>query len=216
MDKSCVYLISVLLISLVITGCANSPPQPPEQLHAVFSRKPRTSLSIQEPYDTIIMASVDSNEEYAKKRKGDWITTWYLCKLNVLQVLAGEIPESTLNVRNAAAFPTPESGILLSIDPGPLQPGNLVAFWLDTRVKPYTIVFCQTRTPREEWCNIPAHANLQITRAIETRLRYCPSYLEYLGQTDTSHVVSDGPRTFSVDKTTWIARKYTGDQFEDK
>lgn len=203
-------------LCLLMAGCVNSLPTPPDPLHAVFSTRPRTSLGINETYDTIVMVEVETREEYATRKHGDWITEWSLCKSQVLQVLYGKLSDQRLNIRCASSYPTPESGILLEIALGPMQTGNLVVLFLDTTTKPYRIVFCQTRIPKNEWNQLTPNDNFNIMRAVETYLDFCPSHLGYLGKTDASYVVSDGARTISVDRTTWTAKQYTGDEFKKR
>ena len=191
-------VIIAMLISLA--GCTSRPPEPPDQIHAVFSDKPVTSLGINEPFDTVITVTVDSVEKYGETTEGDWITEYHLGRLNVLQILEGPFSMTKMNFGFQTAYPTPESGIVLDASPPVVQPGNHLALWMNTKVQPFVVVFCQTRSSQEGWSHLSPAENMKITRAFEKYLGSCPRHLEYKKQTDTSHVISDGARTLTVDK----------------
>lgn len=199
-----------------------APPLPPEPLHAILSTQPRTRLGVTQQYDAIVLVSVDSVYEYETRKKGNWITHWYLCKTSVLQVFEGTVSETNLNVRFSDAWPTPESGIILDKNPSVFQNEAVIALWMKTNTRPYEIVFIQKRFwlanqgQLTGWTSLNADTNLNITRAVERHLRYCPTILKFLGETDDSYVVSDGPRKISIDKQTFSTSKYTGTSYNLK
>jgi hypothetical protein len=139
-----------LLLLPVVAGCSSwkRPPWPHPSVNA------RTDsygvlcadLKPSEDADVALVVRHVSCEEFADRRKGDWIRTWYVLKFAVLLVEEGAWDASELSFICGSAWPTLESGIMLSLAPGPYRPGWEYRFWLDSRLTPAQIVGQETLT----------------------------------------------------------------------
>jgi hypothetical protein len=75
---------------------------------------------------------------------GDWNQHWQLAKFDVMAVEEGTWDDSGLSFICMIKWPTPESGIMVSMPPWPYQPGVEMRFWLETRQEPARIVGQET------------------------------------------------------------------------
>jgi len=140
--------LGLLLICLAPLACRTTGPPvppPPPPVNAVLS----DSMTIygyadrgHRGYsgDTRLTARCRSSDTLAKRKRGNWVTEWYVVCFDVVSVDRGTWPEPEMSFTCSARSPTPESGIMLSIPPWPYMPGKVWIFELDTEPHPALIV----------------------------------------------------------------------------
>ena len=174
-------------------------PAPPRRILRRAIRHGR-KLGINEPFDTVITATVDSVKKYGETTEGDWVREYHMGKLTVLEVLHGSFSMKRFNIRFTTSRPTEGSEVVLKAGVPTVREENHLALWMNTKVQPFVIVFTQTRNDSKAWSHLSPAENWRITQAVSKYLDACPRLLEYKSQTDTAHVLSDGPRTITVEK----------------
>jgi len=138
--------LGMLLIFLAPLACRTTgPPVRPPPFNAVLS----DSMTIYgRAYrsddgaagDTRVTARCRSCDSFAKRKRGDWVTTWYVARFDVVSVDSGTWPNAELSFICSACLPTIESGIMINIPPWPYMPGRVWIFELDTKPRPALIV----------------------------------------------------------------------------
>jgi hypothetical protein len=137
--------LGLLLILLGPLACRSTgPPVPPPPVNAVFGESIATHDVGDQGHrgplgDTRLTVRCRSYDKFAERKRGDWITTWYVVRCDVVSVDCGTWPDAELSFTCGAKVPTPESGIMLDIV-WLYPPGKVWVFELDTRSQPARIV----------------------------------------------------------------------------
>lgn len=147
-----VALLTLLFLSLLQSaGCKSEPiVHPTTNVVAGITDNPRTHPS--EKGNTIVIARLASHREYAQEptKNPSWRRHWYLTKFDVLRVELGTWAEQEVSLVTDHVWPTPESGIMLSMGPDrrvpPAFPAAIWALHLDTAAKPARLVGFEERS----------------------------------------------------------------------
>ena len=137
--------LGLLLIFVAPLACRTTgPPVPPPPVNAAFAE----SVAIHDVGDqghrgplgdTRLTVRCRSYDKFAERTRGDWITTWYVVRCDVISVDRGKWPDAELSFTLSARLPTLESGIMLQVV-WLYPPGKVWVFELDTRRHPAVIV----------------------------------------------------------------------------
>lgn len=137
--------LGLLLIFIVPLACrTTSPPVPPPPVNAAFAE----SIAVHDvgnqghrgPFgDTRLTVRCRSYDKFAERKRGDWVTEWYVVRCDVISVDRGTWSHAELSFICSARVPHPESGITLGIV-WLYPPGKVWIFELDTRCHPALIV----------------------------------------------------------------------------
>ena len=143
------------LIFLAPLACRTTgPPVPPPPVNAAFAE----SIAIHDvggqghsgpSGDTRLTVRCRSYDKFAERKRGDWITTWYVVRCDVLSVDRGTWPHAELSFTCGVSWPTPESGIMVQAE-WLYPPGKIWVFELDTRRHPALIVARYESPDREQ------------------------------------------------------------------
>lgn len=151
MPESRLNLISAIIAAGILAGCGV--PQPPKPVNArLKDDSPYSLLPSQQPNgeaDVGILARCSQLMEYAKTTKGDWETHWYFANWEVLKVTNGNWQDANLRFIYKSTSPTPESGIVVSMLPFPMElrwEGLVSQFSLDTSADLPLIVDVESRS----------------------------------------------------------------------
>ncbi|MBU0639082.1 MAG: hypothetical protein KKB50_09480 [Planctomycetes bacterium] len=137
--------LGLLLICLAPFACRTTgPPVSPPPVNAVLSDSMTTYGDADRghrgyPSDTRLTARCRSSDTFAKRKRGNWVTEWYVVRCDVVSVDRGTWPDAELSFICSARFPTPESGITISFV-WLYPPGKVWIFELDTGRHPALIV----------------------------------------------------------------------------
>lgn len=138
--------LGLLLIFLAPLACRTTgPPVPPPPVTAVLSDSMTTYGHADRGHrgysgDTRLTARCRSSDTFAKRKRGNWVTEWYVVRFDVVSVDSGTWPDAELSFTCSTRLPTPESGIMVNFLPWPYLPGKVWIFELDTRPHPALIV----------------------------------------------------------------------------
>jgi len=140
-----------MLLAAAGSGCHGSGPRPPgpvpqanamvDSYSAIFVDRPGGAAA-----DVILTARCVSCDEFGRRRAGDWNQHWQFAKFNVIAVEKGNWDEPDLSFVCMIKWPTPESGIMVSMPPWPYQPGVEMRFWLDSAETPARVLGQETIT----------------------------------------------------------------------
>jgi len=149
--RTCVAIAFVAACAsgvLSLVGCRTSgPPRPPGPLPAVNATVPNdVAVYFDCPADsdpnadTRVVARCRGSEEFWKKTRGNWEYTWGVVRCDVLTVERGTWPDATVSFLCWDAWPTPESGIMVSKPPWPYFKDTILVFDLDTTQHPARVL----------------------------------------------------------------------------
>ena len=147
--------VAILSLALLPACRSSGPPAGAPAVNAVFDREAELRYyslpengELPETGDTRIHARCRDYREFAQRRRDkDWIEYWAVVTFDIVQVQRGTWPEDTLSFLTMAAWPTPESGIM--VDQVLLyRPGVEFIFELRTDEQPARIVG-QAMLPRK-------------------------------------------------------------------
>jgi hypothetical protein len=110
-----------------------------------------------EESDTSVIVKCTDSRYTDRHTKGDWITYECRAEFSVLKVERGTLLATKLFARFQDAWPTPESGIMLSKLPFPFLAGGFYRFDIDTEKHVPLVVHSEERSP------IPPHGALSRT-----------------------------------------------------
>lgn len=134
--------LAVACGSVVLCGCrASGPPRPPEPLpgvNAVLAEGLPFEGQVAEG-DTRVVVRCRGGDIFWKKTRGDWEYQWLVVRFDVLEVERGRWPEPTVSFICWIKWPTPESGIMVSVETHYLK-GERLVFDLETSQQPALIV----------------------------------------------------------------------------
>lgn len=144
-------LVSATMLLVIGVGCQVGAGHPPRQMPATNARLDgyeaiyATRIPETVPADTVILTARGAAScAFACRRRGDWEEHWQQERLDVIAVEQGTWHDRELTFITMSMWPTPESGILLSIAPWPYRRGVELRFWLDPRTTPARIIGQQT------------------------------------------------------------------------
>jgi hypothetical protein len=129
-----------------LRGAESAPPAPPEPVSATITGNLMYAPGDPKAGDTVVIARLTSSATYARKTEGDWITTWFLTKWDVLATERGKWAEKSLVFVFSDRMPTPQSGIMIKRMPIPFEVGRVFAFTLKSDGKPPAIVAMERRS----------------------------------------------------------------------
>jgi hypothetical protein len=124
------------------SGCSQRPPWPEPPANAAVDSYVAIYRDFAPPegFDAVIVARCRSSEQFGLTRSGNWNHYWYVVTSDVTGVEQGTWPEPTLSFICFDAWPTLESGIMISKAIWPYRPDVRMRFWLDARRSPARIV----------------------------------------------------------------------------
>jgi hypothetical protein len=140
-----VALLVLLLAQFLVAGCdANKPPYPAPAVNANLDKHAALYGRTGKTGDTVLLTRCRSCEKFGERTHGNWIHTWLVARFDVLAVEQGTWPEAELSFICRDAWPTPESGIMVSKLPWPYRANATLRFWLDTTRQPALVVGQET------------------------------------------------------------------------
>ena len=138
-----VLLAGLLLVAA--SGCRGVPSPPvPVNADLVSHEPPRETTDASA--DAIVVGVFRQFEPYASRVRGGWEYTWHRVAYAVLATERGSWSAPEVSFVFDVVWPTPESGVILEALEHPFHPGNVSAFFLDTRSRPPRIVATEGRS----------------------------------------------------------------------
>jgi hypothetical protein len=135
--------IGLLMIACGLFGCDIEPALPPgaPSVNAWLAENGGTLVA-----DAVVRARCRRGDVFGERRRGDWITTWYLVECDVTAVERGSWTAGRLVFVAQDAWPTVESGIMVDKAPWPYRPGAELRFGLNSSSGRALIVQVETLT----------------------------------------------------------------------
>ena len=145
-----------IVVPLFVVGCRIPPP--PQAVNALLpDNVPIYSVGLKtsERVDVEMVGRCRSVKKYTETVRGDWVKYWYQVVFEVVEVTAGQWDDPNVVFVCYDAWPTPESGIMVSRAMFPYRIGWVLVLWLDASQKPPLIVGHERRSV------VPPHGKMR-------------------------------------------------------